>query len=370
MHRNLSGILAGAFLLAAQTANGGDTIVTIPVAGPVTGSQALYGAYMLGGAKAAAEVETAKGGIAFKIEPEDDTCTPKDAVSVANRIVAHDAKALFGHFCSGATLAAMDTYAEHGILQLTISQADAITAKGKRHSGLFRINASNAQLGDALAREVLSGRAPHEKVAILYDQGIYGQSIRDVLLPLLAAKGVTPYLADFTEGDHDFSAIVTRLRADNIARVVIAGNADKIGLAIRQARDGGFKGRFFTPGTGTLPDVGAMAFCAIDGTVAVGVGVDRSRLEASPAVKEALKRQDAPPQDTALIAYAAIEVLAEAFRRAGNNQEKLIETVRYGSFNTLIGPVSWDANGNLQNAPIRTYRWSCNQGQAVLSPVP
>lgn len=360
--------LAALFMLYASSAAAQD--ITIAVAGPFTGGQAGNGAYMQDGVEAAVSLINARGGVLgrrLRVVYEDDACSAREAVNVANRIVANGISFVFGHFCSTATLAAMNTYAEHGIVQLTISQADAITAPGTRHPGLFRINAANTQITRELGDAVLEGVTPADRLALIYAQDAYGAGVRDTLRPRIPGM----FEADFHDGDRDFTAIATRIKAQGITRTIVVGNADKIGIIIRQLRDAGYMGRFFAPGTGTLPDVGATAFCAADGTIAIGVGVRRDRLAAAPGVQAAFATRNAQAQDTILISYTAIETLAHAITAAGSSEPGSVRNIlQKQSLDTLIGPLSWTADGNLKAAPVLRYRWGCQNGRAVLNPLP
>ena len=48
----------------------------------------------------------------IKLDIEDDVCDPKQAVSVANRIVGNGVKFIDGHACSGSSIPASAVYAE------------------------------------------------------------------------------------------------------------------------------------------------------------------------------------------------------------------------------------------------------------------
>ena len=67
--------------------------------------------------KAAAKAINEKGGVLgrqIKLSIEDDVCDPKQAVSVANRIVANGINFVDGHACSGSSIPASAVYAESG----------------------------------------------------------------------------------------------------------------------------------------------------------------------------------------------------------------------------------------------------------------
>ena len=95
------GILSAAvfgLMMSAPVAFADD--ITISVVGPMTGQLATIGDQFKQGATAAADAINAAGGVngsMIKLDIEDDQCDPKQAVSVANRIVANSVKFIDGH---------------------------------------------------------------------------------------------------------------------------------------------------------------------------------------------------------------------------------------------------------------------------------
>jgi branched-chain amino acid transport system substrate-binding protein len=50
---------------------------------------------------------------------EDDACDPRQAVSVAGRVAGRGVPFVVGHYCSAASIAASDVYADAGVLQIS-----------------------------------------------------------------------------------------------------------------------------------------------------------------------------------------------------------------------------------------------------------
>jgi branched-chain amino acid transport system substrate-binding protein len=113
------------FLTAAMIAGcGGDDEETnaIAVVGPMTAQYASFGAQMRAGAEMAAEDLNAQGGVLGKrlvLETGDDACDPKQAVAVANQMVASGVALVAGHYCSGSSIPASNVYAEGDLVQIS-----------------------------------------------------------------------------------------------------------------------------------------------------------------------------------------------------------------------------------------------------------
>ena len=86
-----------------------ETTIKIGVAGPITGSEAVFGEQFRRGAeKAVADLNAAGGVLGRQVELVigDDACDPKQAVSVANDMVAKGVAFVVGHYCSGSSIPA------------------------------------------------------------------------------------------------------------------------------------------------------------------------------------------------------------------------------------------------------------------------
>ncbi|OZB17054.1 MAG: leucine ABC transporter subunit substrate-binding protein LivK, partial [Marinobacter sp. 34-60-7] len=80
--------------------------IKIGIAGPMTGPVAQYGDMQFSGARMAIERINAEGGVMGEdlVAVElDDVCDPKQAVTVANRMVNEGVSFVVGHLCSSST---------------------------------------------------------------------------------------------------------------------------------------------------------------------------------------------------------------------------------------------------------------------------
>ena len=96
--------------------------IRIGIAGPMTGPVAQYGDMQFSGARMAIEQINADGGVdgeMLEAVEVDDVCDPKQAVTVANRLVNEGVSFVVGHLCSSSTQPASDIYEDEGILMIT-----------------------------------------------------------------------------------------------------------------------------------------------------------------------------------------------------------------------------------------------------------
>ncbi|MBA4374032.1 MAG: branched chain amino acid ABC transporter substrate-binding protein, partial [Thermodesulfovibrio sp.] len=109
-------------------------VIKIGVAGPMTGDQSRFGMDFRNGVSLAVDDWNAKGGLlGKKIELiiEDDQHDPKQAVSVANKIVNSGAAGIIGHFNSSCSIPASDIYNRAGIPMISPGSTNPqLTEKG------------------------------------------------------------------------------------------------------------------------------------------------------------------------------------------------------------------------------------------------
>src|ERR1051325_4823913 len=126
--------LLGAAMMAGLLSLPAMAQVQIGVAGPLTGSDGAAGDQVeiwashaagdqmkIGATQAVADLNKAGGvlGKQIQLTVSDDACDPKQAVSVANQMVAKKVALVAGHYCSGSSIPASKVYLEEGILQIS-----------------------------------------------------------------------------------------------------------------------------------------------------------------------------------------------------------------------------------------------------------
>ena len=160
--------------------------------GPITGQFAAFGEQLKKGAeKAVADINAAGGvnGEKLVLEIGDDACDPKQAVNVANQMVAKGVKFMAGHFCSGSSIPASKVYEEEGILQISPASTNpSFTDEGGWNVARVcgRDDAQGIVAGDFLAKNYAG-----KKVAIIDDKSAYGKGLADETRKALNAAGLT-----------------------------------------------------------------------------------------------------------------------------------------------------------------------------------
>ncbi|PWJ85286.1 branched-chain amino acid transport system substrate-binding protein [Pseudaminobacter salicylatoxidans] len=350
------------FILAAQAARADD--ITFAVVGPMTGQLANIGDQFKQGAEAAAKAINEKGGVMGRqiaISIEDDVCDPKQAVSVANRIVANGVKFIDGHACSGSSIPASAVYAEAGALMMSPASSNPVMtddAAAKGWSTIMRLytrdDAQGAFIGPWIAKKYAG-----KNVVVMHDKGAYGQGVADAVRKTMNENGLKEVLYEgINAGEKDYSALVTKLKELKADVVYFGGYHPEAGLILRQAAEQGFKFQLIMPDSIASPEFWQIAGPAGEGTMFVFPSDPQARPEAKEAV-EKIKAGGFVPEGFTLFSYAVIQAFAQGIERAGTDDPmKVAEALKNGQpIQTVVGEVTFDEKGDLKNAAYDINQW-------------
>lgn len=360
LKRSIGALLA--LSLSASVAFAED--IGIAVVGPMTGQLANIGDQFKQGAEAAVKAINEKGGVMgrqLKLSVEDDVCDPKQAVSVANRIVANGIKFIDGHACSGSSIPASAVYAESGALMMSPASSNPIMtddAAAKGWSTIMRLytrdDAQGAFIGPWIA-EKYKGK----NVVVLHDKSAYGQGVADAVRKTMNTGGLQEILYEgINAGEKDYSALVTKLKELKADVVYFGGYHPEAGLILRQSAEQGFKFQLIMPDSIASPEFWQIAGPAGEGTMFVFPSDPQAKPEAKEAI-EKIKAGGFVPEGFTLFSYATIQAFAQGIERAGTDDPiKVAEALKDGKpISTVVGDVVFDEKGDLKNASYDINQW-------------
>ncbi|EGP43807.1 branched-chain amino acid ABC transporter substrate-binding protein [Achromobacter insuavis] len=359
------GVAAGlAFSAGAQAQT-----IKIGVVGPTTGAVTQYGDMVREGVDTAVERINAAGGInGKKLETVviDDGCEPKQGPVAANRVVNSKIGFVVGHVCSGATIAAADIYNNEGVVMVTPSATSPALTDGKNYDFIFRTIGRDDQQGPAAAKFILEKLKP-KKAAVLHDKQSYGQGIATAVKNDLEKGGVPVAIFEgINAGDSDYSAVITKLKSQGVDFVYYGGYHPEMGLLLRQAAEQGVKAKWMGPeGTGN-PDINAIAGDAVEGML-LTLPADFTQNAANAEIVKAFaaKKRNASGAFQ-MTAYTATQVIADGIKGAGSEDPtKVAKYLHANSFDTPIGKVSWNKQGDLTNFQFDVFVWHKDGSKSV-----
>jgi branched-chain amino acid transport system substrate-binding protein len=333
--------------------------IPLGLAGPLTGPEASFGEQFRRGARMAIADINAAGGVLgqnLTMVEGDDQCDPKQAVAVANQLVAKHVAVVIGHFCSGSSIPASDVYAEENIVEISPASTNPLfTESGKKN--VFRVCGRDDQQGQ-MAGQFVASHFSRARIAILDDKQAYGEGLASEMRKSLHAAGMSETINDkINPGERDYFAILTKLKRDDIGLLYYGGVQTEAGLLVRQMRELGMKTVLMSGDGIVTRDFWAITGAGGNGTL-MTFPPDPAK---DPRNKDLVARfmaDGGTPEGYTLYTYAAIQAWAEAARQAGTTDAGMVEAALHkGNFDTVLGTIAFDAKGDVRAPGYVIYEW-------------
>jgi branched-chain amino acid transport system substrate-binding protein len=342
--------------------------IVIGTAGPMTGDQSKQGGDIVNGVRLAVDEWNEKGGIngiKIRVEIGDDQHDPKQAVSVANKMVNMGIVGMVGHFNSSASIPASSVYHSAGIPMITPGSTNPrLTDQGFKT--VFRVCGRDDQQGKVAAQfAVQSFHA--KRIAILHDKTTYGQGLSEEFQKAVLSFKTTvgaenllplPEIVSFdgiTQGDKDFRSIMTTVKGKNPDLFFFGGIFPEGGLLVKQAKEMGMTAPMIS-GDGVFDP----KFIEIAGPVSEGTLLTFAPdPENIPSAKNFLQKYKAKHGEGlapyAIYAYDATNILLTALSQVGGHGmrdgNKVSEAIRNLKYDGALGRTEFDAKGDVKVSP-------------------
>lgn len=313
----------------------------IGVAGPLSGPSERLGRQVIAGAQAASAASEVELTIA------DDRCESAGGSEAARRFVEARVAVVVGFLCTEAIEAALPILSQAGIPTITPGvRTDSLTDRRDRTGWLIWRLAPRADAeGEAVA--ALLVRAWRDVPFAIVDDGtIYGRELAEGFRAAAEQAGLKPVFVDTFRPQMDNQiGLVARLRRTGATHVFVGGDRDDVAIMTRDARG---LGAAITFAGGEALRAASNGIALSEGTLMVGLPEWAD--VADPDAIAALSARGAHPEGYALPAYAAMQVALAAATQAPPRVPDRLDTA--------IGPVSFDAKGDLATNPYRLFRVS------------
>lgn len=329
----------------------------------MTGANAAFGEQMKHGAEMAVADINAAGGVngqKLVLQIGDDACDPKQATAVANQMVADKVVFVAGHYCSGSSIPASDIYKEGKILQITpastnVKLTDDAFAKG--NTTVFRTCGRDDVQGSTVGNYILKYHR-NAKIAILHDKSAYGKGVADETKRTLNKGGMREAMYEsYNDTDKDFTSLINKMKQAKIDMIVLGGYHQNAAMLIKQSREQGFGAQMV--GFDALEDA---EFGKLGGAATDGVLMSFPPKAEDDPKNEALVKKfrdfKYEPAGYTLFTYAAVKVWADAATKAKSTDAAAVAAaLRQGTYQSAVGPLSYDQKGDIKNAVYDIYVW-------------
>lgn len=327
---------------------------------PLSGAHARIGRVMqIATEQAVAASNDAASKPEIRLRFHDDKCSRAGGDAVARRLLAADPQVeiAIGFPCSTAVDGARSVFAGKQPF-VVIEAGGAFPGSGKRRQTArltYRIFGDQKQ-SESIAR-YLAKLPVSAKIGIVRDKTQFATRIsQEVILALQKADRKPVAIEIVSGGDKDFAALATRLSAHAVTHVALAAFPDEAQLLVtelvRQLP------AVEVVGTDTLAraDFARSLGGAIDSVVIAIEARPDDFAKAAPLLKRA-RSEGFEANKSALAAVAAIEIWREIIATERMSRDP-VAALRSRGFETIIGPLAFDANGEAELPLYRIYRWS------------
>ncbi|MEW6052406.1 MAG: branched-chain amino acid ABC transporter substrate-binding protein [Nitrospirota bacterium] len=328
-------------------------VIRIGIAGPMTGDQAKMGMDFKNGASLAVEEWNSRGGVLGKkieLMISDDQHDPKQAVSVANKMVNEGVVGVIGHFNSSCSIPASDVYNRAGIPMITPGSTNPrLTEKGYR--GVFRVCGRDDQQGKVGA-EFVTNVLKLKTVAILHDKTTYGQGLADEFRNFLGDNVRVAYYGGIVQGDKDFKMVLTAIKSNTPDMIFFGGIYPEAGLLVKQAMELGLVTKFMS-GDGTIDPkfIEIAGKAASEGTF-LTFSPDPNHIPSAKGFIENYRAKYGDIGPYSIYAYDTANILLSAIKEANSAEGKaIIDKLHTMQFNVALGSISFDEKGDVTTSP-------------------
>ncbi len=308
--------------------------IPVGVYGSLTGTTATFGISTKQGIELFVDNVNQAGGVAgtkIHLTVEDDQSKPEEAATAVQKLIDQDGViAVLGEVASSRSMAAAPICQKAGVPMITPSSTNPkVTELGDYISRVCYIDPFQGMVIAKFARQTLG----LSKGAVLRDnKNDYSVGLANYFTESFHAMGGT-VVADeaYSEGDQDFKAQLTVIKAKRPEFIMVPGYYTEVALIARQARELGITVPLLG-GDGWISDrLLDIAQDALNGSYFVSHYWEK---DPNPAIQKFVTdyraRYNATPDALAALAYDAAGVLVNALEALNRSEPAL--------FKALLGP--------------------------------
>src|SRR5918999_870126 len=333
-----------------------DCTGSIGLMAPITGDAAPLGEEQRNWGKFGLDEFNKANDTKFKMEEGDTQLDPGQASTVAQQFVSNDDILAVVGPAGSQEVDAVGPVFDRASLGFVSQSATATELTGGDYPTFSRVVPKDSVQGPTDARYI-ADELGAKSVVVVDDQSSYSTGIADVLQDELEKDNVAVQRESVSQKATDFSAIVSRIPDD--ADVVflpwqLAASAQQVG---KQMQEQGKEAVIFGSDGLFSPDD-----FSIEGSYVSAFAPDITNIPESKEISDAYTQKYGEFGTFGPPTYAAVEVVANAILAACEegdpSREAVNEQIRQVEIpDSLLGqPITFDANGDLENAKFFIFR--------------
>ncbi len=325
----------------------------------LTGKEAAFGQSSHKGTLLAIEELNATGGVLgrqFELITEDNQSKQGESATIAKKLISRDGViALLGEVASGRSLEAAPIAQKEKIPMISPSSTNPkVTEMGNY---IFRVCFIDPFQGTAMAK-FAKDTLHLKKVALLTSvSSPYSVGLAKYFKETFAKIGGEVTIEQkYSEGDKDFKAQLTAIKAAGVDGIFVPGYYTEAALICKQAKELEMNFPIFGGDGWEAPQLIEIGGKAMEGTY---YSTHYSPENTSPKVQDFVKKFRArfaneTPDAMAALGYDSAMVLADAIKRAGTTEHAKLRAAIAATknYDGVTGMTTIDANRNATKAAV------------------
>ncbi len=342
------GMLAGC---GTTNTTGGSGDILIGGDMELTGKAASFGTSTNDGIQLAFKQANEKGGVLgrqIKWITADNKSDAAEATAAATKLMTeNELSAMIGAVTSTNTLALVPVATENEIPVITPTGTNSdITVKdGKLNDWIFRSCFIDPFQGKMAANFAASTLKVKTAVMLIDNSSDYSKQLASEFKKQFETSGGKIVgTENYTAGDKDFKAVLTRIKGENPELIFVPGYYSEVGIIVKQARDAGIEATLLGGDGWDSPEL-----INIAGASNLNKAYFVNHVSADdPSVKTFVDAYQAEynkkPDAFAFLGYDAANMLIKAIENAGSSDPKKIKDAlaNIKDFEGITGKISID----------------------------
>ncbi|KZL93257.1 ABC transporter substrate-binding protein [Clostridium magnum] len=342
--------MAGTVFTGCQTKKADSNEIQIGAVLPLSGDIAALGQSSKNALQLLEEQVNSKGGVLgkkVKFIIEDDENKPANSANVAQKLITQKVVGIVGSYSSKCSIAMGPVVNSAKLPMITgTSTNPKVTEAGEY---VFRACFIDPFQGTVIAK-FASEDLKAKTAAVLYDVGNdYSKGLAEFFQDgFKKAGGNVVGVETYANGDQDFNAQLTKIKALNPDVLVLPDMYSNVGLITKQARALGIKSVFLGGDGWDSPDLFKIGGDSVNGSYFAN---HFSPDDTAPAVvqfnKDYKAKFNSTPDATSGLTYDAGSLLIKAIEKAGSTEpDKIKDAMKSLSVDVVSGKVSFDEKRN------------------------
>lgn len=379
-------LLIGALVLSAcgskkeSGSSSGSKTLTIGVVAPLSGDLSAVGNGIKNGVdlaiKQANEKKTVKG-YTLTMDAQDDTAKADVGATVAAKLVAESGVVgVVGPLNSSVAKSVAPVMAQANLVVISPSNSNVdLTGRGalltggtqvRPYKSYFRVVASDDIQGPFAAQFAVK-TVMAKTIAIVHDKKAYGQGLAEAFAKEAKKDGATVLKTEtINPGDKDFSATITKLKAEKPDFLFYGGEYPEASLLTKQLKSAGLKIPLMGGDGVQADDYIKIAGAAAEGDYATALGAPTDSLaSAKQFVTDYAAAKYADPigpygayaYDAANVIIAALAKSTASGSKSGQAlREDVTKGVQDANYDGITGKITFDQFGDTTVKVLTVYQ--------------